>query len=168
MSLMAERLPPPGETVVLHTRPHWRRVAPAAAVLLVVAPAASYLAARVPPGAYQGAIRWAVAGLAGIVLVRWAVWPFLVWMTTTYTVTTRRVVVRRGVLARHGADVPLSRVGGISFAQRGLVDRALRTGTLVLEAVGEQGPLVLADVPAVAVTQRELARLAATVSGGLW
>jgi len=165
---MAERLLPPGETVVLHTRPHWRRVAPAATVLLVTAPAASYLAARVPPGAYQGALRWAVAGVAGIVLARWVVWPFLAWLTTTYTVTTRRIVVRRGVLARHGDDVPLSRVGGISFAQRGLIDRVLRTGTLVVEAVGDLEPLVLPDVPSVASAQRELSRLASTVSGGLW
>lgn len=156
---MAARLLAPGEAVVTSVRPHWKEIVPAALVLLVTAPAASYLAAVVPAGRWQTPLRWAVVGVAVLVVARWAAWPFLTWLSTTYALTTRRIITRAGVLARTGHDMPLSRVNDVSFAHSSLLERILRCGTLVVESGGERGQLVLRDVPGVEVLQREVYRL---------
>lgn len=156
MGEVAGRLLTAGETVIVAMRPHWRRVVPAAAVLLVTAPATTYLAALVPGGDQQLTVRWVLATLGGLVVLRWSAWPFLVWLTTTYVFTTRRVITRWGVVRRHGYDVPLSRVTSLSFSQAGLGDRLARTGKLVVQTGGEWQPLVLTDVPSVATAHRDL------------
>jgi uncharacterized membrane protein YdbT with pleckstrin-like domain len=156
MSEVAGRLLTAGETVVVAMRPHWRRVVPAAAVLRVAAPATTYLAALVPVGDQQLTLRWVLATLGGLVVLRWSAWPFLVWLTTSYVFTTRRVITRWGVVRRHGYDVPLSRVTGLSFSQAGLGDRLARTGKLVVQTGAEWQPLVLTDVPCVATAHRDL------------
>jgi uncharacterized membrane protein YdbT with pleckstrin-like domain len=154
-----QRLLGDDEQLVLTLRPHWKEVVPAAVVLLVTAPVASYLAALVPDGSAQPWLRLAVGVVAVLVLLRWSVWPFLRWVTTTYAATTQRIITREGVLARSGHDMPLSRVNDVSFSNSA-VERLLRCGTLVVESGGERGQLVLRDVPRVEQVQREIYRLA--------
>jgi uncharacterized membrane protein YdbT with pleckstrin-like domain len=146
-----------GEEVVLELHPHWKRLAvPMLCVPLVVG-VATYLLFLLPDGARRVPLRWAVIGVAAVVVLRASVWPWLRWQSTLYVVTTRRLIVRTGVLSRSGRDIPLSRVNDVSF-RRSLADRVLGAGTLTVESGGELGQLVLVDVPGVEQVQRTVAR----------
>jgi len=125
----------------------------------VVVGVASYLIFLVPSGSVRTPLRWAIVVAALLVLLRWAVWRFLVWTTTRYVLTNRRVVIRTGVVSRSGRDIPLSRVNDVSF-QHGIIDRVLRCGTLTIESAGEHGQVVLPEVPTVEMVQREVLRRA--------
>ena len=51
---------------------------------------------------------------------------------------TDRVIYRTGVLAKHGVEIPLTRVNNINFHQ-GIVDRLIGAGTLEIESAGKDG-----------------------------
>lgn len=149
-----------GEAVELAMRPHWKEMVAPVLVLLVVSPLATYVAAVVPEGSAQTWLRLAVVLVALAVLLRWVVWPFLVWLTTAYIITDRRLITRVGVIARLGRDMPLSRVNDVTFEHSNIVERLLGYGTLTVESAGERGQLVLVDVPRVEEIQRDVYRLA--------
>jgi uncharacterized membrane protein YdbT with pleckstrin-like domain len=149
-----------GEHVVMAMRPHVKELIIPALVLLVVSPAATYLAAVMPEGDARPWLRLAVAVVALLVVLRWTVWPFLKWLTTSYVVTDRRLITRVGVIARSGRDMPLSRINDVTFEHTNLLERMLGCGTLVVESAGERGQLVLRDVPRVEEVQRDVYRLA--------
>ncbi|MGH8894265.1 MAG: PH domain-containing protein [Actinomycetes bacterium] len=149
-----------GEEVVMAMRPHWKEMAWPVLVLLVVSPLATYAAAVMPGGDAQVWLRLTVIVVAGVILLKWVVWPFLVWITTSYVVTDRRLITRVGVIARLGRDMPLSRVNDVTFEHSSLLERLLGCGTLVVESAGERGQLVLRDVPRVEEVQRDVYRLA--------
>jgi uncharacterized membrane protein YdbT with pleckstrin-like domain len=145
-----------GETVYAELRPHWKDVFWAAVTLVVLVPAASYVAAVLDNA--EG--RLAVAAVAVLVLLWFTARPFLRWVTTLYVITDRRVITRQGIVARSGRDMPMSRVNDVSFEHSGILDRVLRCGTLVVESAGERGQLVMRDVPHVEEVQRDIYRLA--------
>jgi uncharacterized membrane protein YdbT with pleckstrin-like domain len=108
---------------------------------------------------------WMVLGAIGVVaLVRWTLWPLVVWANTIYAVTTRRLIIRTGVLNRSGHDLPLSRLNDVSFSQS-LLERMLGCGTLVVESASEHGQLKLADIPKVELVQQTLHRLSDDLLG---
>ena len=154
-----ERLLAEDEQVVLDMHPHWKRLLAPALLLPIVVGIATYLAFVVPSGSVRTPLRWAIVAAAVIVLLRFSVWPWLTWQTTSYVLTTRRVVIRRGVFARSGRDIPLTRVNDVSF-EHSLLDRMLRCGTLTIESAGERGQVVLPEVPDVELVQREVYRCA--------
>jgi uncharacterized membrane protein YdbT with pleckstrin-like domain len=160
MTGIPRRLLGDGENVVMAMRPHIKELLVPALVLLVVSPAATYLAAAMPDGDAQGWLRLAVSVVAALILLRWSVWPFLKWLTTSYVVTDRRLITRVGVIARSGRDMPLSRINDVTFEHTNLLERMLGCGTLVVESAGERGQLVLRDVPRVEEVQRDVYRLA--------
>src|SRR3954447_3041887 len=155
-----EKLLGEGENVEMAMRPHWKELVGPVLLLLVLAPVTTYVLAIVAEGGAQGWLRLALAVVAALVLVRWALWPFLRWLTTSYVVTDRRLITRRGIIARHGRDMPLSRINDVTFNHSGILERVLRCGTLVVESAGERGQLVLRDVPKVEEVQRDVYRLA--------
>jgi uncharacterized membrane protein YdbT with pleckstrin-like domain len=160
MTGIPQRLLGEGEHVEMAMRPHWKALVWPALLLLVVSPLTTYLFFAVPDGSAQRWLRLALVVLAVLVLVRWALWPFLRWLTTSYVVTDRRLITRRGIIARQGRDMPLSRINDVTFGHSGLLERILGCGTLVVESAGERGQLVLADVPKVEDVQRDVYRLA--------
>lgn len=149
-----------GERVALHSHPHWRTcLVPAAAFLLAVG-VGSFLAAviRRQPWAPAG---WLVlAVVVAAVAVRATVVPFARWRSTHLVVTNHRLLVREGVFARRGLDVPIGRVDSVR-TRRGLVERLVGCGTLLVDAGGEQ-PMWFRDVPDVeraqALLHREISR----------
>jgi uncharacterized membrane protein YdbT with pleckstrin-like domain len=155
-----QRLLGDGEHVEMVMRPHWKELVGPALLLLVLTPAATYAAAAVPEGSPQPWLRLVIAVLALLILLRWAVWPFLGWLTTSYVVTDRRLITRHGIIARHGRDMPLSRINDVSFEHASVFERVLGCGTLIVESAGERGQLVLRDVPHVEEVQRDVYRLA--------
>src|SRR5260370_24221111 len=89
-----------------------------------------------------------VNGVIWLVIMGWlAVWPFLNWWTTDFVITDRRVMFRHGLLTRSGIDIPLARINSVEF-RHGLLDRILRTGTLIIESAS-QDPLEFHDIPRV-------------------
>jgi uncharacterized membrane protein YdbT with pleckstrin-like domain len=143
------------EEIVLDLRPHWRRVAIPVVLIPLVIGVASYLWFIAPGGNTQGPVHIAVLVVAVAVLLWWSLRPWLRWLTTRYVLTTRRVVMRTGVVARHGRDIPLTRVNDVSFSHT-MIERMFRSGTLVIESAGDRGQVILVDCPDVESVQREL------------
>ena len=135
-----------GETSVAILHPHWKTlVLPVVLTFVVVA---VLLAGEVLiPGNKEAAIeRLALAVVAIALLMWWLMYPVLVWRTTVYEVTTKRMRLRDGILTRNGRDIPLSRITDVSF-RKGVLDRVLGCGTLVVESAGEHGELRLTAIP---------------------
>ena len=112
----------------------------------------------IPKGKAAGLERLAVAAAAIVLLMWWLMYPLLRWRTTRYELTTRRMRIRDGIIARNGRDIPLSRVTDVSF-RKGLLDRLLGCGTLVVESAGEHGELTLTEIPHVERVQATLFQL---------
>jgi uncharacterized membrane protein YdbT with pleckstrin-like domain len=146
------------EQTVLTLHPHWKTLIPPVLLAIVVLAVALVAEVLIPSGGAAGAERLVVAAVAILVLMVWLMIPVLRWRTTTYVLTTRRLKVRGGVVTRHGRDIPLARVNDVSFS-KGLLDRLLGSGRLVVESAGEHGQIVLGDIPRVEFTQATLFRL---------
>jgi hypothetical protein len=151
-----------GERPLVVLRPHVRRLARPALILLALAPLGAYAVAAVPRGAAQGPARAVVAALAGLVAVRWVVVPFLLWWNTLYVLTDARVFERQGVVRRSGHDLPLRGVSDVVVAQK-LGERLLRCGTLTVTTEGG-ARLAITDVPAVSRLHRSLLAVADDVA----
>lgn len=140
-----------GEQVVLHRHPHFKRLVAPVLTLLVGTASAAFAAAVVSRTGWDPRTRQVVSAvIAGVwlLVVGWlTVRPFLAWLTTHFVITDRRVMYRHGVLTRAGIDIPLARINSVEF-RHGLIDRMLRTGTLVIESAS-QDPLEFNDIPGV-------------------
>ena len=139
------------EQVVLHRHPHWKRLVSAVLVLIVSTALAAFVAAVVEQTTWdhtaKTVIQLVIAAI-WVVVVGWlTLWPFLNWGTTHFVVTDRRVMFRHGLLTRSGIDIPLARINSVEF-RHGLIDRMLRTGTLIIESAS-QDPLEFHDIPRV-------------------
>lgn len=139
------------EHVVLHRHPHWKRLISAVLVLVVASALAAFSAAIVQQTDWDQTAKtvlFAVIAAIWVVAVGWlTLWPFLTWWTTHFVITDRRVMFRHGTLTRTGIDIPLARINSVEF-RHGLIDRILRTGTLIIESAS-QDPLEFEDIPRV-------------------
>jgi uncharacterized membrane protein YdbT with pleckstrin-like domain len=153
-----QRLLGDDERVVLHMRTHVKALIVPILVLVVMAAAIGFGLAVLPEGGTGSAGRWVLMIAVVGVILRWSLWPFLVWLSTTYTVTSERLITRQGVINRHGRDIPLGRINDVAYHQD-VVDRMLRCGSLNVSAASEQGTIVLRDVPRVQAVQLEMSEL---------
>lgn len=139
------------EQVVLHRHPHWKRLIGPALVLVFTSAVAAFVAAVVNTTDWEQTAKNVIFGVIAavwLVGIGWfSIWPFLGWWTTHFVITDRRVMFRRGVLTRAGVDIPLARINSVEF-RHGLIDRMMRTGTLVIESAA-QDPLSFYDIPRV-------------------
>ena len=147
-----------GEEVVLDLHPHWGRLFVPVLVLLVACLLAGFGVALIPKGGGQQIERWILIGIAAVVVIWLTILPYLRWLTTKYVLTTDRLIIRSGILARHGRDIPLNRINDVSFSET-VLERMLRSGTLVVESAGDNGQISLTDVPRVEHVQREVYRM---------
>jgi uncharacterized membrane protein YdbT with pleckstrin-like domain len=145
------------EHLVLMLHPHWKTlIRPVSVAVLVVA--ALIAEVLIPPNSAAPVERLVVAAVAILAVMLWLIVPVLRWRTTTYELTTRRLRVRSGIATRRGRDIPLARINDVSF-EKGLLDRLLGSGRLVVESAGEHGQILLNDIPRVEFTQATLFRL---------
>lgn len=140
-----------GENVVVSTRTHPK------ALLLPLIALVFFLAVGVAVQVLIDQeivtlIGWIVAGLG---ILRYAVWPFLDWLTSYYAFTDRRLITRTGVLTRRGHDIPLSRISDIEIELH-VIDRMLGCGTLVISDASTHGRVILPDIPRVEETKRRV------------
>lgn len=145
-----------GERVVWSTRTHVKALVVPALVLIVVAGVGGYLSSL--PDSHRNIWLTVIWVLAGLLIAVYSVWPFLKWFTSTYTVTNRRLTTHSGVINRTGHDIPLARISDVSY-EKGLLDRLLGCGTLVISDASEQGRVQLNDVPSVEKRQLQLSDL---------
>lgn len=135
-----------GEEVVLVLRTHWKALIVAIlwAVVLVAALVALWFFLRGQD--YYVITMW----VAGAVALAFALWlaglPVLRWRSESYTITNRRISHRFGILNRGGRDIPLHRINDIGL-EKGLLDRMLGCGTLVVSDATDKGGMILHDVP---------------------
>jgi uncharacterized membrane protein YdbT with pleckstrin-like domain len=156
---MARESPPTGEEQpVLLLHPHWKTLIRPILVAVLVVAVALVAEVLIPGGSAAAATRGAVGAVAVLVLMVWLIVPFLRWRTTTYELTTRRLRTRYGIVTRRGRDIPLTRINDVSF-EKGILDRLLGAGRLVVESAGEHGQIVLRDIPHVEYVQGTLFRL---------
>jgi uncharacterized membrane protein YdbT with pleckstrin-like domain len=146
------------EQEVLRLHPHWKTLIRPLLVAIVVVAVALVIVAVIPSGKAAAVERLAVAVVAILALMLWLAVPLLRWRTTIYELTTRRLRVRQGIVTRHGRDIPLARINDVSF-EKGLLDRLLGSGRLVVESAGEHGQIVLNEIPHVEYVHSTLFRL---------
>lgn len=153
------------EQIVLEFHPHWSTLVGTilwAALAVIIA---GVVIVFIPDGGAQTLIRLIVAAVGLVALLVVGLIPFLRWLTTSYTLTNRRFVMRHGILSRSGRDIPLTRVNDVSF-KHNLIQRILGTGTLIVESGGENGQLVLANIPKVEYAQNQLYRIVEELTDG--
>lgn len=139
------------EQVVLHRHPHWKKLIGPTLTLLIASAVGAFAAGWVNATGWDASAKnvlFIVIGAIWLVVVGWlTLWPFLTWLTTHFVITDRRVMFRYGVLTRAGIDIPLARINSVEF-RHNLIDRILRTGTLIIESAA-QDPLAFEDIPRV-------------------
>jgi uncharacterized membrane protein YdbT with pleckstrin-like domain len=149
----------PGEELVLRVHPHGKTlVRPAVMLLLIIAVALAVVIFLPENSTELWPIRLVIGVAALGAAIVWFGLPFLKWRTTTYELTNRRLRLREGILSRTGRDFPLNRISDVSYRQ-GLVDRMFGCGRLIVESPGEQGELVLSEIPYVRHVQGILFQL---------
>ncbi|MBJ7288217.1 PH domain-containing protein [Williamsia sp.] len=140
-----------GEHVVLHRHPHWKCLVLPTIVFLLVTAAAGVAGGYTTSSSLSGTgelVVWVVIAAVWLALVVWFfLRPLISWRTTHFVLTDRRVTFRNGILTRSGIDIPLQRINSVEF-RHGLVDRMLRTGTLIIESASDD-PLSFDDIPQV-------------------
>jgi uncharacterized membrane protein YdbT with pleckstrin-like domain len=146
------------EQPVLLLHPHWKVLIRPVLIAVIVVVVALVAEVLIPSSSAAAAERLVVAAVAILALMLWLAVPVLRWRTTTYELTTRRLRLRSGVVTRHGRDIPLARVSDVSF-EKGLLDRLLGCGRLLVESAGEHGQIVLTEIPHVEYVQATLFRL---------
>jgi len=146
------------EHLVLRLHPHWKTLIKPLSVAVLVVAAALVVEVVVPWGSAAAIGRLVVAVVAILGLMLWLMVPVLRWRTTVFELTNRRLRMRDGIITRHGRDIPLARINDVSFS-KGLLDRLLGSGRLVVESAGEHGQIVLTDIPRVEATQGTLYQL---------
>jgi uncharacterized membrane protein YdbT with pleckstrin-like domain len=146
------------EHLVLRLHPHAKTLIGPLSVAVLVVAAALIAEVLIPSSSASTVIRLVLAAVAILAVMLWLIVPVLRWRTTTYELTTRRMRVRSGIVTRHGRDIPLARINDVSF-EKGLLDRLLGSGRLVVESAGEHGQILLNDIPRVEFTQATLFRL---------
>lgn len=145
-----EKLLNQGEHVVFSTRTHVKALLLPLVVTVVVVVVTVFLSMHT-----SGLLRQLIWVVAAVLVLVFAAWPLLNWLGATYTVTNRRLVTRSGVLTRRGHDIPLNRISDVSY-ERGVVDRMLGCGTLVIADASTGGRVSLPDVPDVERLQLQI------------
>jgi len=138
------------EELVVHRHPHWKLLVVPSAIFILATALAGFAIGLAQSQLTGGAVSIVsiLVAAAWIALVVWkAVVPVLRWKSTHFIVTDRRVMIRHGIMTHTGIDIPMNRISNVQF-RHGLVDRMLRTGTLVIVASSDD-PLEFDDVPEV-------------------
>ena len=154
-----------GEDVVLSMRTHAKALILPAVVLIVLAAIGGFLTAILGDSSAE---RWVVLAIwvaIALGMIVWSVAPFARWLTTEYTVTTKRVISTSGVFSRTGRAIPLHRVNDVTF-EKGLLERLLGCGTLVISDASEQTGMRLSDVPRIEWVHRQLTDLVCGTEDG--
>lgn len=143
-----------GERIELELHTHIKQIA----LPLLIAVAASAAAVA---GALYWDNQWVRLGIAVvwvIVLIAFVLVPIWRWRTTLYVITNRRMITRKGIVNKSGRDIPLYRISDVAY-EKGVTDRMLGCGTLIVSDASDQAGLRLDDIPHVEDVQVRLNEL---------
>ncbi|MBH0023534.1 PH domain-containing protein [Salinibacterium sp. SWN248] len=138
------------EAIVARVRSHARALAFPGIVFVATAGALGYFFGSFPEDWQNLALL--TAGLL-LIVVAWFL-PFFGWLARNYTITTRRVVLSSGVFVRIRQELLHSRGYDVTVRQS-WIQRMFGSGDLLINA-GHDHPVVLRDIPSVALTQAAL------------
>jgi uncharacterized membrane protein YdbT with pleckstrin-like domain len=134
-----------GEYVIFHAHSHWKVLTLPVLVFLVCAGGVGAWFALTTPATRPQWLTWLIIAAASIIVIIWAVAPFIRWATRTDTLTNHRLISREGVFNRRGRDIPISRVHAITY-ERTFLERILGAGTLIVQTAADSSDVVLEDV----------------------
>lgn len=100
----------------------------------------------------------AVLVLCAIVAIVWGLIPIWKWRNTVFVLTNRRLITRTGIMAKSGRDIPLYRINDVQY-EKGVSDRMLGCGTLLISDASDQPQLRLDDIPHVESVQVKINEL---------
>ncbi len=143
-----------GERVELELHTHVKQ----AALPLLILVAATVAAVT---GALFWDNQWGRLGFAGVwllMVITMVLVPIWRWRTTLYVITNRRLITRKGIINKSGRDIPLYRISDVAY-EKGLADRILGCGTLIVSDASDQAGLKLDDIPNVEDVQVRLNEL---------
>ncbi|MGC4174970.1 PH domain-containing protein [Demequina sp.] len=145
-----------GENIIVNARPHWKRLIGSGLLFLVGTGLAIFLYSLLGPEDSTTNTVLTILIVVGwlVVAVIWGFIPFIRWFTTHFVITDRRIMFRTGVITRQGIDIPMARINSVQF-RHGLIDRAFKTGTLVIESASDD-PLEFNDIPNVEAVHKML------------
>ncbi len=138
------------EVVVVHKHPHIKALIGPGLVLLVATALGAWGLLWSTGDSVSDTTATVVGigiGVVWLAALVWFVVRFVSWRTTHFVITDRRVMFRQGIITRSGIDIPVLRINSVQF-RHGLVDRILRTGTLIVESASDD-PLEFDDIPRV-------------------
>lgn len=147
-----------GEEIVLSVRTHAKALILPAVTLIVLAALGGFFTAILGDSSTESWVVIAIWVAVVLGMLVWSVAPFVRWLTTEYTITSKRVLLTSGVFTRKGRAIPLYRVNDVTF-EKGLLDRLLGCGTLVISDASEQTGMRLSDVPRIEWVHRQLTDL---------
>ena len=150
-----------GEHVELELHTHIKRILLPVLVLVATVVVAVIITLLLPDSMSAGTRKWVLIViwvLALLVVIIWVLVPILRWRTTLYVITNRRLITRYGIMTKSGRDIPLFRINDVSY-EKGVMDRVLGCGTLIISDASEQAGLKLDDVPRVEQVQVRLNEL---------
>jgi uncharacterized membrane protein YdbT with pleckstrin-like domain len=160
--VISQKLLNPGEKIVVSTRTHPKALILPILTLVVLLAAGVLFQVLVTDNGTALLVVWIIV----VILVLWRVlWPFLDWLTSSYTITDRRLITRNGIITRRGHDIPLGRISDVAY-ELDLIDRVLGCGTLVISDASTHGQVLIYDIPKVEATQRQLNELLHRLHGG--
>ena len=154
-----------GEEIILSMRTHAKALILPAVVLIALAALGGFLTAVLGDSSAEKWVVIAIWVAVGVGMLVWSVAPFTRWLTTEYTITSRRVLLTSGVFTRKGRAIPLYRINDVTF-EKGLLDRMLGCGTLVVSDASEQSGMRLSDVPRIEWVHRRLTDLVFDTNDG--
>ncbi|MBC9226263.1 PH domain-containing protein [Aeromicrobium sp. 636] len=155
--MLSEKLLLDDEAIEVQTRTH---------VKVLIVPFLVGLAIMLIGGYFAGAVGDSGGGtprlLGLVVLAVLFLWgtllPFLRWLTWTYTLTNRRLIEQKGIVTRSGRIIPLARINDVAY-EKGVIDRVLRCGTLIIHDASHQSGMHLRDIPRIEEFHRTITRL---------
>ncbi|MDR1799814.1 MAG: PH domain-containing protein [Bifidobacteriaceae bacterium] len=144
------------EYVVFHARAHWKTlVAPFLVLAAAIAGTLVCYLVLIPERESFNWLRWAVLGLAVLVIAIWFIAPLIRWACRTDTLTNYRLISREGVFKREGRDIPMDRVHAVNYTQT-FLERILGAGTLIVQTAAQTGDVNLDDVAKVKRRQLQI------------
>lgn len=155
--MLSEKLLLDDESIVVETRTHLKAMLVPFLIALAIMLVGGFFVGQVG-SAGDGLPRLIGLAVLAVLLLFGAVIPFLRWLTTTYTLTNRRLIEQTGILTRSGRIIPLARINDVAY-EKGIIDRILRCGTLVIHDASQQEGLRLHDIPHIEDFHRQVTRL---------
>lgn len=151
-----------GEQVVLHKHPSWKVLVLPVLVFVVVIGGASAMIAWIThwnDAGFTSHLPWIIGTIvvAVLLLIFFALVPFLRWVSEHFVISTGHVFFRTGIVRRREHQIPLARIQNME-TEVTFLGRLLGYGTLIVESAADQ-PLEFQNVASISKVQATLNQL---------